>query len=229
MAMTFQEYLSEGAEAQNRGICQICGREQAVRDKGNITHHGYTIQDGWFQGTCPGQQHKPLQIEKSETERQIDLITKELPKVLERIAKLHSGALHPLKVKKSDRWADRKEMIDWADAPIWAQQKAVQIAIQHETQRHKSGVDTIVMLKRLIDQYHGKDLKKIERAPPKAPIVVGSVVDVAGKKGVTVTKISNKAARGMGPSFNGQSHDHVHWVDGDKEYSYMKRFAKHAK
>jgi hypothetical protein len=88
---SFQEYLGEMANVmgnQERGICQICGREQAVRDKGNITHHGYTIEYGWFDGTCPGQKHKPLQHDKSETLRQIGLIEKEIPEIEARVAKL---------------------------------------------------------------------------------------------------------------------------------------------
>lgn len=44
------------------GICQACGRRQAVHVKtGNLAKHGYTTEYGFFNGTCQGSDHLPLE------------------------------------------------------------------------------------------------------------------------------------------------------------------------
>lgn len=48
--------------ATHNGTCQICGNEQAVNAKsGKIAKHGYTVEWGYFEGTCPGSDELPLQ------------------------------------------------------------------------------------------------------------------------------------------------------------------------
>lgn len=223
---TFGAYLKEEKLGQNRGICQICGREQAVRDKGNITHHGYTIKFGWFQGTCPGQQHKPLQFDKSETEIQIKNIEMELPKIAKTIENLKSGKIFPKMVRKSAMYSDRDVMVPWAEGDERMKARELSTAIFQEERRYKAGVDTIAMLKRLIEEYFGKDLKVIPKAPPKKQIEVGSVINVAGEKNVVVVEIKNMRAQGVGPSLNGQLLDHVIWEVDGKRRAYPKRLAK---
>jgi len=49
-------------KATHNGTCQICGNEQAVNAKsGKISKHGYTVEWGYFEGTCPGSGELPLQ------------------------------------------------------------------------------------------------------------------------------------------------------------------------
>lgn len=46
------------------GICQACGRRQAVHVKtGMMAKHGYTTEYGFFNGTCGGSDHAPLELE----------------------------------------------------------------------------------------------------------------------------------------------------------------------
>lgn len=47
------------------GICQVCGRRQAVNAKGNIAKHGYSLEYGFFNGTCQGSDHLPFEQDKS--------------------------------------------------------------------------------------------------------------------------------------------------------------------
>lgn len=225
----FRSFLAEmAADVQNRGTCQICGRVQAVRDKGNITHHGYTIEYGWFQGTCPGQRHKPLEHDKSETEKQIGLIEKEIPEIEKRIKKLKAGKIHPLKISNGSTGFGRNRQnnwIDWADAPSRMQEEAVRSAIYDEERRIKDGHATIKFLKELIDKVHGKDLVKIDKTP-KAGIEVGSKIKVWGDV-QTVTKIKDAVARGVGPFMNGHTVPHVFWTDAKgHEHSTPKRLVR---
>jgi len=48
------------AKATHNGTCQCCGRNQAVK-KGVLAKHGYTVENGYFEGTCVGTSNKPLQ------------------------------------------------------------------------------------------------------------------------------------------------------------------------
>lgn len=46
------------------GICQACGRRQAVHVKtGMIAKHGYTTEYGFFNGTCGGSDALPLELD----------------------------------------------------------------------------------------------------------------------------------------------------------------------
>lgn len=48
----------------HKGTCQACGRTQAV-DNGSklIAKHGYTVDSGYFNGTCQGSDKKPAQLD----------------------------------------------------------------------------------------------------------------------------------------------------------------------
>ena len=47
------------------GTCQLCGREHAIHVKtGEIAKHGYTVDYGFFSGTCRGAGYQPLQISR---------------------------------------------------------------------------------------------------------------------------------------------------------------------
>lgn len=49
--------------ATHNGTCQACGRQHAVNPKtGNLAKHGYTVDWGFFNGTCSGSDRAPLEI-----------------------------------------------------------------------------------------------------------------------------------------------------------------------
>lgn len=57
------------------GHCQACGRQQAVHVKtGKIAKHGYTTDYGFFNGTCNGSDHLPMEQDILITNRQIELL-----------------------------------------------------------------------------------------------------------------------------------------------------------
>ena len=50
------------AKATHTGHCQACGRLQAVNPStGKLAKHGYTVDFGFFNGTCAGSDHAPLE------------------------------------------------------------------------------------------------------------------------------------------------------------------------
>lgn len=54
------------SKATHNGTCQSCGRSQAVNAKtGRLAKHGYTVDYGYFNGTCAGSDSQPLELETS--------------------------------------------------------------------------------------------------------------------------------------------------------------------
>ena len=55
------------------GTCQLCGREHAINVKtGEIAKHGYTVDYGFFSGTCRGAGYQPLQISREHLDNNIE-------------------------------------------------------------------------------------------------------------------------------------------------------------
>jgi len=52
-------------KATHNGTCQACGRSQAVKSNGRLAKHGYTVDYGYFNGTCSGSDKQPLELETS--------------------------------------------------------------------------------------------------------------------------------------------------------------------
>jgi len=56
----------------HKGTCQLCGRTHAVNNKtGVIAKHGYTVDYGFFNGTCGGSDFLPLQKDREELDLQV--------------------------------------------------------------------------------------------------------------------------------------------------------------
>lgn len=61
--------------ATHSGTCQLCGRQQKLPN-GRMAKHGYTVQWGFFEGTCPGSDGQPFELSK-------DLIADRITQVTE--------------------------------------------------------------------------------------------------------------------------------------------------
>jgi hypothetical protein len=81
-------------EIQVRGNCQCCGKEQAVVG-GLMSKHGYTVENGWFNGVCEGNFFKPMQVSRVETDNIVASIRIQIPKLLAQAEQYLSGALTP--------------------------------------------------------------------------------------------------------------------------------------
>jgi hypothetical protein len=223
--LSFDDFTIYEMADQQRGICQVCGREQAVRGAGNITHHGYTIKDGWFAGACPGQQHRPLQHDKSVTEHHIDAITKEIPQLEKRHEALTAGDLHPTHVRVKSY--PKPEFVEWDQADDSQKRRAQEIAIHDNRNRIRQGRDTVAMLQGLIGTYHGKELKTVSVETQRRP-GIGDTVDISPHKGVKIKDIQDRRVQGIGPKINGSILPHAifdHPVTG-KERATPMRFVR---
>ena len=67
----------------HKGTCQLCGRIHAIDNKtGQIAKHGYTVDFGFFNGTCGGSGFLPLQKDREELDLQTSAWEKQANKML---------------------------------------------------------------------------------------------------------------------------------------------------
>jgi hypothetical protein len=208
---------------QTRGNCQCCGRDQAVLRAGTMAKHGYTVEQGWFNGVCTGHSYAPMQNDRSVTDRIIAQVRAEVKTLEQRVEGLESGKLVPLTAKLGSGRAAVE--VEFKDAPVWAQKECLAIAIHQTKSRIRQGEYFCEDMGKLADTYHGQPLREVKVDAVTNAIQVGSTVKVCGKL-VVVTRIEFRTCRGIGPSLNGRSLEHVVWSTNGKELAYPKRFAK---
>jgi len=185
-------------KSTHQAHCQVCGRIQAVMlPSGLLAKHGYTVTFGFFQGTCAGSDHLPL-----EQERVLCLDTcislMEYARLhREQVKALQAGTAHPStaktgrSVKGPKGWAD--EVVAFELAPADMQKRAVDAAIWNTELQATQAEAHRMMLTTLAARVHGQPLTPIVKAAKVA--VVAPTVDVAAGKvtGQYATKAARKA------------------------------------
>lgn len=95
--------------ATHTGICQACGRRQAVHVYGGkIAKHGYTTDYGYFNGVCGGSDELPLELD---TSCNVKIVAGLLAFAAEQDAKAIGEITH-VTVKISAKWVGRKRVTE---------------------------------------------------------------------------------------------------------------------
>jgi hypothetical protein len=209
------------ANIQIRGNCQCCGNDQAVV-RGYASKHGYTVNNGWFNGVCSGQHYEPVQVSRVQADRIVESIRESVAALRVELEAVASGKVTPKTIVKG--YGKNRTEIKFADAALYEQESAVENLKRAIAHRINAGEDFAKHLEAVANKYHGQPLREVNLDAPVG-IVVGSSVKVQGSV-VTVTKIEYRVARGVGPSINGQHILHVCFERNGKEFAYPKRFAK---
>lgn len=192
--------MTNSTNIQLRGNCQVCGREHAVVN-GTMSKHGYTVDNGWFNGVCSGHQFAPMQQQREVTDRIIDQIRQDVEQLLAQAAQYDAGTIHPMECNVSRNHRIVK-MVAWDDAPEWAQQETMSKAEYACRSRARSGALYAVDLEALLNAVHGKDLKQVDRDAKPVEIRIGERRD--SKRGpLTVVNVMGvrvywKDERGFG-------------------------------
>lgn len=80
----------------HRGTCQACGHVQAVDNASQlVAKHGYTVDWGYFNGTCQGSDRKPAEHDITLTNEVIAYCTKAAARYDAAIANLKAGVIVP--------------------------------------------------------------------------------------------------------------------------------------
>lgn len=155
---------------QVRGNCPCCGRDQAVV-KGTMSKHGYTVEQGWFQGVCSGDRYAPMQVQREVTDRIVAQVRKDVAELMEKVEQLKAGKIHPTHCKTSSR--PKAEPVAWADAPEWARNDAVRTAIYQTEGRARAGTSFADQMEALLNAVHGQPLREVTVESGPAPIQIG--------------------------------------------------------
>lgn len=156
-------YINEARAAGHKviGTCQACGRSQAVLKSGLMSKHGYTVERGWFEGTCPGQFHQPLELERSYTDEVVALIRADVAKMEQDLESYRNGTGHPAEVSVYSTRATK--MVAWEDAREFERINGLKQAI-YSTEAHiERGAEVANTLAELADEVHGTKLTVKER------------------------------------------------------------------
>jgi len=152
---------------QTRGHCQMCGRQQAVRN--GIAAHGYTVANGWFQGVCQGHRYAPLEKRRAETDSMVADVLKEAYDLRIKAAETLEGKHDPVEYEVRKQWIDRKwvpTMAPFVDAPEHKKQQIRKERAWSMTRRAESGESFANMMSALADKVHGTELVVV--AKPQA-------------------------------------------------------------
>lgn len=169
-------------KTQTRGICQCCGRDQAVLGSGLMSKHGYTVEHCWFAGVCRGQNFQPLQISRVELDGVCREVSADCDALVVRLAALRDGTVHPATCTGSWDFAARKyATIAWADAQECQRRDALHTACIRTEQRISMGRQFVTQLQALAEQHHGQPLRIVRAAEAPAPIESGEQRMKAGK------------------------------------------------
>ena len=161
-----------------------------------LAHHGYTVEFGTFWGPCVGSQEKPVQQERTLTDKHVKALGEYAVQCDENAKALKAGTWHPNSVKvgeKLDRTTYKYIPIyeSWDKVTPEQQAKAVEIAIWEQEGFARQARGMAKGLKKLADELHGTELVLIVDAPkiekPKA------IVDVKAAK--VYGAFGSKAAR----------------------------------
>lgn len=177
---------------QIRGNCQCCGRDQAVMN-GVMAQHGYTVENGWYQGVCNGHHFAPVQKDREEVDHNAALILKQADELDAKAAALEAGNVPPNMMVRYTFGMEKPAMVAFEtvlDYDKAAVLKGVVYTIQN---RAKAGRDFVKMMAALADKVHGQRLRKVAPALKTTPINPGD--RKVGAKGQVLTALHPEGGR----------------------------------
>lgn len=176
---------------QTRGHCQICGHIQAVN--GRVAHHGYTVQWGFFNGTCGGHIHPPIEADRKALDGLVQQLRKEAAEKNEFADRLEAGTLRLKTIKRRAydntvrQWIETQVPVEQADG--YEVKSATEGAVFHNRRMARDMLRHADYLLKLADEFHGKPLIQVERPKKPEPIQRGER-RISGSGGVlTCTSI----------------------------------------
>lgn len=175
------------SRTQLRGICQCCGRQQAVV-RGNMSKHGYTVENGWFRGVCSGDMHKPVEKDRSVLDAVVKSVRADCVALAEKVETWKAGTAHPEKVRTGNLVNGKEVLISWEEANELQRRKGLERAIYGTESRIRAGRSFADTMERIGDQYHGQPLVEVEIKDAPAPVQVGEKKQGA-KRVLTVYRV----------------------------------------
>jgi hypothetical protein len=178
---------------QLRGNCQCCGRQQAVN--GRMAKHGYTVDGGWFNGVCTGANHKPMQEDRTVTDKIVSDIRTQVATLLKEVEELKAGKLFPEKcgsglyesaIDEKGRKRRVETQIDFKLANKYNQDRAIEHEVYVRESRARMGTAFAKDLEGVANAVHGTKLVEVKKEDAPARIVAGEKRTLGNGKVATV-------------------------------------------
>lgn len=153
-------------KTQLRGHCPYCGRQQAIKN-GTMAHHGYTVDWGYFNGVCTGQQHRPLEQDRTVWDLLKARLLEDADQHDDIARRLEDGTLDPKgKTEKVRTGYGQYEMkfTPWNDLDQWQQRDERRAAVWASRSRAKGNRDHVKWMDELADKVHGQPLIEVKKA-----------------------------------------------------------------
>lgn len=193
---------------QIRGNCPCCGRDQAVVSSGLMSKHGYTVDNGWFNGVCGGDRHAPMQVQREVTDTLVASVRLQVASLLAHVEKLKAGTTNPAECHAGSERVNGKwqpKLIAWADANDYQRKEAVKDSICADESRARMGAAFATEIENLVNAVHGKPLREVEVNDGPAPILSGE--QRVSKGGAILTATRSERGRvyfkSDGPTYRG--------------------------
>lgn len=158
--------LATASKTQVRGICQCCGREQAVV-RGNMAKHGYTVEQGWFNGVCSGEHYAPMQVSRERADQIVAQVRREVEELKVQVVKIARREADPTSVQKPGEYVRRGEkptFVEFASLPAYQQADVIRQMVWNTENRIRMGTSFADQLEALANRVHGTELKTVKVA-----------------------------------------------------------------
>lgn len=175
--------MTTRAKHTHVGHCQSCGATHAVELRNEcIAKHGYTVDWGYFAGTCSGSGVYPLEVARDYCNTVIDSCTHAALSHDESCLLLRTGQRTPIRCENGTKFLGHGKYetiwVDWADASKYLQSQQVEReSYGHERQAQHLRAHA-KFLTELARRIHGTPL---QRVTPKTtqPVMPGMLFKVS--------------------------------------------------
>ena len=181
--------MTTKSKTQSRGHCQCCGREQAVQ-RGAIAAHGYTIQNGWCEGVCPGHDYAPIEESRVQADEKVAFVRETVAKLRAKAERALSGGCDPETYKSGYHYVQEPK---WACvvefSPFAAASEPKKADIREGISRNligkaRAGEQFADFIEGVVAEFHGKPLVVVVKSEPAPRIYSGE--KRIGKKGAVL-------------------------------------------
>lgn len=157
--------MTKQNKIQLRGHCPCCGNLQAVVRSGLMSKHGYTVNKVWnmFEGTCPGQNHRPIEKDLNEVNRVISSALAQAAELEERANNLESGKIVPLEARNPVYGRNLPEFVPFDTLNEYHKERAVKSAINQAHMQANMARSWAKTMQTIADTCHGQPLIEVDK------------------------------------------------------------------
>lgn len=162
-------------EKQIRGRCQACAKLQALT-KGRMALHGYTVDHGYFNGTCAGAGNPPLQTHRDFADEVLIDILKDCDRLEDAALRMEQGESDPAFARVRDGYRNGRsnyKLVHYAELSDPQKVATRREAVSDNRNRARMGRAHVESMRPLIEMFHGTALVEVVKPEPAKRISAG--------------------------------------------------------